>query len=677
MKFFKSILLAMGCGLVAVSAFADPIAPAPAIPAYTGPNPRAGATPATPTASRAAGAAGTQTSPRTVASRGGATVAPGAGNAAPDATRAVSMRGLSQNTTRAVTARVGMIAAGAGTPVASANRVSVTGNAMVVPRAGVAGTGTSGLYSALYTGSYSNIIDPNTGLISADAYSNCLNSYYTCMDEICTARKPGQKRCACAGRVKTFADTETQLDAAKQDLIKISGELALFIASKGRNVSAAFTLTDAEKVMNCAAWHDMTTNGSTPDQMTAWCQSHNMFDANTCSKTVAPTYCTDTSLGGTNWVDTLNGSSSDIIASLQQYASTINSINTITTANNNALINSMQTVNQVLASISGMTGTAVNLSTTSVDTLANTWGYDLFAYAHNNVCNRVLDSCFNGIFEACGSHKTSPDGTTASGNGPFNYNSFITVSNNDVSFTTPSTAGGSSNNASAACYGYTSGTDPYTTLRQPVADARRSILQKYALDANADCDAYSDNLKTQVQTVQYQKIAATQALQQKRLQFATDAATQIATDATNAKTNFSQCLSELLDCYTTQNTAQPTWTTARIKTYCAQIANVPHCYQTMMCNPTSGINVVNAVIDKPDVTSGCVSSADPTVNTCRNIVTLGEILADNSGLPANASVVPATGNSYQIREFCIRQILGNNGAGGWGIRNWTALVIAQ
>ena len=42
--------------------------------------------------------------------------------------------------------------------------------------------------SRIYTGNYANIIDSTTGLISADAYSNCMESYYTCMDEICTAR---------------------------------------------------------------------------------------------------------------------------------------------------------------------------------------------------------------------------------------------------------------------------------------------------------------------------------------------------------------------------------------------------------------------------------------------------------------------------------------------------------
>jgi len=684
MKFYKFMLLTLGAVFGVASAMADPIAQTPANTIYpSGAYPYAAAPAANPRAGAAMqsggrGAGPTQPTGRTIAARGtSAQVAPTA-NPATATGRSVSMRGIAANTSRAVTARVGVVAApgATGTSAQSANRVGMIASGMVVPRIS-SGMSASSLYSSLYPGATSNIIDPNTGLISADAYSNCLNSYYTCMDEICTARKPDQKRCACAGRVKTFADTETQLEAAKEDLIKISGELALFIAGKGQDVSAAFTLTDAEKVMNCASWHDMATNN--PSGAADWCTNHGLSNVasstglnTTCNATTPPDYCTNFSSGGLtgmDWIATLNGSGSDIIASLQQYAATINSINTITTTNNNALLNSMQTVNQVLSQITGLSGTTVNLTQTTVDTLANTWGYDLFAYAHNNVCNRVLDSCFNGIYEACGSHKTSPDGTTAAGNGPFNYNTFITITNNDISFTTPSTAGGSANSASAACYGYTAGSDPYTNLRQPVADARRSVMQKYALDANADCDAYGDNLKAQVQNVQYQKIAATQALQQKRLQFQQDATAQTATDATNAKTNFSTCMSELLDCYESQdnNGAVPVWTTSRIQTYCAQISNSPHCYQPMICNPTNG---VNAVIDKPDVTSGCANTQDPTTNTCRNIVSLAEILKNQTTM-ANGGT-PSSGNSAQLREACIQQAMGITATtgDGFGIRGW-------
>ena len=98
-------------------------------------------------------------------------------------------------------------------------RVSLQGDAIRGTKT-VSGTYYTYLNSKLYTGNYSNIVDSSTGLISADAYSNCLESYYTCMDEICTARNEAQRRCACAGRVKAFAEAENALNSANEELIK-------------------------------------------------------------------------------------------------------------------------------------------------------------------------------------------------------------------------------------------------------------------------------------------------------------------------------------------------------------------------------------------------------------------------------------------------------------------------
>lgn len=218
---------------------------------------------------------------------------------------------------------------------------------------------------------------------------------------------------------------------------------------------------------------------------------------------------------------------------------------------------------------------------------------------------------------------------------------------------------------SATCFGYTSSSgDPYSNLRGPVADARRSILQKYALDANADCDAYGEQLRQTAQNIGYQKVAAQQALQQKRLQFAQEEVTTIATNYRNAISNFNECLSELYDCYTTQEQSNNTWSTSRIKTYCAQVANVPHCYEEMVCGAPN--NKLEAVITR-DAGSAtkCENSEEFEKNTCRNVVTLSEILSDSY-----AQVV-VDGSSNQMREQCLQ------GIGIQGVRTWKTETSAE
>ena len=317
------------------------------------------------------------------------------------------------------------------------------------------------------------------------------------------------------------------------------------------------------------------------------------------------------------------------------------------------------------------------------DSLAETWGYELFEYAHNNVCARVLDTCFNGIYEACG---TPPTSGRKCGNGasqcPYNYNSVISVVKNNtgeykLNFIESNTGYTSSN--SATCFGYSSASgDPYSSLRGPVADARRSIMQKYALDANADCDAYGEQLRKTAQNIGYQKAAAQQALQQKRLQFANEERDSVRSAAIAAGSNFDECLSEIYDCYETQasNTTASgaKWSNSRIKTYCAQVANVPHCYETMICNPSS--TPFMAVVDKIDSTT-CVNSRDYTKNTCRNIVALNEIINGISGVtledgfaisytePTTSTTTPTqTYDSAKIREKCLQD------AGVQAIRDW-------
>ena len=160
---------------------------------------------------------------------------------------------------------------------AQPSRVSLMGSAIRGNQAAAATNTYTYLSGKLYTGNYSNIIDSTTVLISAEAYQNCLESYYTCMDEICTARSAAQGRCACAARVKSFIQAEEALETANEELIKASGELALLIANRGKDISQAFQLTDAEKVMNCVSWQETVQKyGQTSTEAVKWCDINNL-----------------------------------------------------------------------------------------------------------------------------------------------------------------------------------------------------------------------------------------------------------------------------------------------------------------------------------------------------------------------------------------------------------------
>ncbi len=563
--------------------------------------------------------------------------------------------------TRAVRARTAV----ATSATAAANRARVSMGAGSL-RGNSGSVSTSSLGSKLYTGNYSNIIDTTTGLISNEAFNNCMESYYTCMDEICTARNAAQRRCACAGRVKAFAEAEAALETANEELIKVSGELALLIANKGKDVSEAFQLTDAEKVMNCVSWQDVTNQyGASSEQAIDWCYNHGIYGNNggkvsSCSK---PTYCSESGNDFGFDVTKLDGNGSDILASLQAWAEAKEQTLTIITDDTDSLTSAFDNLSSVVSGLAGIGGALANADK-QTDSLAETWGYELFEYAHNNVCSRVLDSCFNGIFEACG---MPPAGARKCGNGaaqcPYNYNSVITVNNTgtyELNFVSPNTGYTASN--SATCFGYTSvDGDPYVELRGPVADARRSIMQKYALDANADCDLYGEQLRVTAQNIGYQKVAAQQALQQKRLEFAQAEEESILLAAIDAGTNFNECFSEIYDCYETQISSNPSWTDARIKTYCAQVANVPHCYEEMICTPST--SPFKAVIDKAD-SDKCNNSADYVTNTCRNIITLNEILNGTGATDVADVDVRTSTDSAAIREKCLMD------SGVDDLRNW-------
>lgn len=644
--------------LVSIRAvFADPIAPANTM-LITAQSPRANT------------ANSRRNSANVVSRRDAATTATNTANSARSvAARATTSRATAANTnsSRSVVARTTTPARTVrNRATTNSARVSLQGNAIRGSKTTYTSTYTY-LNNKLYTGNYSNIIDSTTGLISADAYNNCMESYYTCMDEICTARNTAQRRCACAGRVKAFAEAETALESANEELIKVSGELALLIANKGKDVSDAFQLTDAEKVMNCVSWQETIQKyGANSEAAIKWCNNHSIYgeNGNTLTTCAKPKYCDST---GNNFgfdIANIDGSSSDILASLQSWAEAKESTLTILSDDTDNLTDVFKNLSDVVSGLAGIEGTLKN-SDNLKDSLAQTWGYELFEYAHNNVCNRVLDSCFNGIYEACG---TPPSSGRKCGNGasqcPYNYNSYVSVSNTgsyELNFITPNSGYTASN--SATCFGYSSSSgDPYSNLRGPVADARRSIMQKYALDANADCDSYGEQLRKTAQNIGYQKVAAQQALQQKRLEFANAEKTSILNAAVTASTNFSECISEIYDCYETQAKSNTSWTTARIRTYCAQVANVPHCYEEMICNPST--SPFKAVIDKAD-NAQCKNTADYTTNTCRNIVTLNDILNGTGASAAEAAECKfgedETCDSAAVRQKCLLDAIGTDG----------------
>ncbi len=680
------------------SVFADPIAPETLAQRAGRTSPRSNANNTRSNVSRSTVARpSVQTASRTTASRGTANRNVSSRSITPTRTTNTANRNVVSRNKTAIANRTTNNRAVRARTSTNKSRVSATGSVMSAgSRAGTTSTTYSYLNSKLYTGSYANIIDSTTGLISADAYSNCLDSYYTCMDEICTARSDTKGRCSCAGRVNNFLVAEEALETANEELIKLSGQLSLLISTKGKgkDLSYAFSLTEAEQVMNCVSWQETKDKyGADSPELKNWCEIHKRYDDNGGEVTSCgePAYCSKNSYGF-NLTDLkdVSGSSSDILAQLKAWADAKDLAKQYESDDVDSLTSAYLNVSNAVNSVNGLEEEDVSL-----DALANKWGYKLFEYAHNNVCGRVLDSCFNGIYEACGTPVTVTDSDNIKHNKcangavsscPFNYNSYISVNEDtgDVELNERG-SGNSSATTSASCFGYSTTTtssitgtrtvssassDPYYTLRGPVADARRSIMQKYLLDANAACDTYGEALKQTAQNINYQKIAAEQALQAKRLEFKQAEEAQTLADATAAIDNFNECISEIWDCYDEYSDEDSRWTTARIKAYCSQVSQVPHCYETMICSPLQ--SQLTAVVDLPDNTK-CTFSTDYTENTCRNVVTISEILygtgvtpEDNDKennilevLEGDTSVKEV--KSAAIREACLQNALRADG----------------
>ncbi|MBR4626027.1 MAG: hypothetical protein IKO56_10890, partial [Alphaproteobacteria bacterium] len=398
------------------SVFADPIAPETLAQRAGRTSPRSNANNTRSNVSRSTVARpSVQTASRTTASRGTAGRKVSSRSITPTRTTNTANRNVvSRNKTATANRTTNNRAVRARTST-NKSRVSATGSVMSAgSRAGTTSTTYSYLNSKLYTGSYANIIDSTTGLISADAYSNCLESYYTCMDEICTARSNTKGRCSCAGRVNNFLKAETALEEANEELIKLSGQLSLLISSKGKgkDLANAFTLTEAEQVMNCVSWQETRNKyGDNSKELLNWCKVHNMYDDSTggnITSCVKPSYC---ETNGNNYgfsLEALNdvrGSSSDILAQLKAWADAKDLAKQYKSDDVDSFISAYLNVSNEVNSVNGLE----EEEDVSLDALANKWGYKLFEYAHNNVCGRVLDSCFNGIYEACGTPPTVED----------------------------------------------------------------------------------------------------------------------------------------------------------------------------------------------------------------------------------------------------------------------------
>ena len=108
------------------------------------------------------------------------------------------------------------------------------------------------------------------------------------------------------------------------------------------------------------------------------------------------------------------------------------------------------------------------------------------------------------------------------------------------------------------------------------------------------------------------------------------------------------------------------------------MSNVPHCYEEMICSPNDAQFL--AVINKADSES-CTNTQDYTTNTCRNVVTLNEIL--NGAYTGDLKDFTPVYNgreqsSAQLREYCLRKAMGidmsdvDGSDENWTIRNWEA-----
>ncbi|MDR2685278.1 MAG: hypothetical protein LBB23_00705 [Rickettsiales bacterium] len=558
---------------------------------------------------------------------------------------------------RAAAARSGL-ATGTATRTVSA-RASLRGSP-IAAAANAGNTARSAVWN--YGSALSGIVDDTTGTLSADSYSECLDAYYSCMDDICTARSPGMRRCACSNRTNAHSGLEEQLFTSKENILKVSYELQMLIATKGGDLSAAFQLTDAELSLNCVSYReayakDQSSKNTTKTEVKNWCANHSNGNSSMMSGEhysssadcltlgpAGPAYCVR--LMGTLGAATLSGSDSDIMTQLQNIASSVDSSKFLESKNEDffsSLFSNSNLYNDGLGFQSEETceipstkakctkgdKDCICIKSKNQTDVLDIWGKDLFDFAHTNVCKRVLDACFAGI---CGWSYTAdandPTKPLILASNPADKDIDTDCWNKQIK----SSIGTRPGQGAASANKYTTANDGYYGLRGPVTQARFSIMQKYHFDANADCDVYGEDLKKQTQNISLQMIAAEQMLKQKRLEFAQERATVAGKELSDARVSFVNCIDQITQCFnslkSTNEDKHYGWSDNYIKTKCSVVSEIPACYQPMLCDSGADKLVPKDVYTVTKAVAPATSDSQ-LLTSYRNVVGLNDILYRN------------------------------------------------
>jgi len=80
-------------------------------------------------------------------------------------------------------------------------------------------------------------------------YSECRDSYATCMDQFCAAANDTYRRCYCSDRFMNFRETSDKLDSALQMLADFQNTNLEMVDKTAAEVNAMYTATDGEKAI--------------------------------------------------------------------------------------------------------------------------------------------------------------------------------------------------------------------------------------------------------------------------------------------------------------------------------------------------------------------------------------------------------------------------------------------
>jgi len=534
-------------------------------------------------------------------------------------------------------------------------RASLQGNP-IAAQSGVARSGTNMIGNTVM-----NIIDESTGGLSAEAYNNCMASYFSCMDEICAARSPGMRRCACSNRVNMYSTLEQELMTRREDLLRLSSQLQLLETTRGGDISAAFILTDAELTLNCVAFREARLR-NTATAREAWCDNHNdgnsgatlasggILDRAACLNlfqgTTGPQYCVRV-LGDARGAAALDGADSTIVGQLRDFSDSINTANWLVSENpnqwfanlwgNNALwgptFNNTSSIERDDCNGNMLQWDTGSSTCKPMTDVLDLWGEQLFNFGHYSVCKRVLDNCFNGI---CGWSLTNATVTHTGGlvlpSDPAQLSIDQDCWDKQIRLTTGHNLSGVRQqtpvNPNLNQHRYDRGRDQFFALRSPITQARFSIRQKYHFDANADCDVFGEELRRQVQNMNLQMVAAEETLKHRRLEYAEERAQSNAAALTAARSNFHACLDQITSCQlrnecdhrgrNPEGLCHGKNSRQSIRTACSTMTQIPACYQQMVCDRDAG-------------TAGVRVADNASLGVIRNVVTLQEILSGVTG----------------------------------------------